>query len=64
MVRKFSEEFHALLNEDVPRQFMRSQDSRSGHLDESDYGKMINSYDGDYPISEDGFIAHYCKEKY
>lgn len=43
---------------------MGSQDSRSGHLVESDYGKMIRSYDGDYPIAENGFIAHYCTEKY
>lgn len=45
MVRKFSERFHMLINEDVPRKFLKSQESRSGRLDERDYGKMLDDYD-------------------
>lgn len=31
-----------LINEEVPREFLKSQE---GHLDERDYGKMLNDYD-------------------
>lgn len=63
MIRNFSEQFHMLINEDVPRKFLRSQDSRSGHLNEEDYGQMLNNYDEKFPVPEDGFIANYCMEK-
>lgn len=62
MIRNFSEQFHMLINEDVPRTFLKSQESRSGHLDEADYGKMLDDYDEKFPVPEDGFIAHYCRE--
>lgn len=51
-----------LINEDVPRKFLKSQESRNGHLNEGDYGKMLDDYDEKFPVPEDGFIAHYCKE--
>lgn len=51
-----------LINEDVPRKFLKSQESRNGHMDERDYGEMLNDYDEKFPAPEDGFIAHYCKE--
>ena len=62
MVRNFSEQFRELINEDVPRKFLRSPESRSGHLNEEDYGKMLDDYDEKFPVPEDGFVAHYCRE--
>ena len=62
MIRKFSERFQGLINEEVPRKFLKSQESRNGHLDEGDYGRMLDNYDEKFPVPEDGFIAHYCKE--
>ena len=41
MIRKFSERFQGLINEEVPRKFLKSQESRNGHLDEGDYGSWI-----------------------
>ena len=62
MVRNFSERFQTLVNEDVPRKFLKSQESRNGHLNEGDYGRMLDDYDEKYPLPQDGFVAHYCKE--
>lgn len=62
MVRNFSERFHVLINEDVPRKFLKSQESRKGRLDERDYGKMLDDYDEKFPVPKDGFIARHCKE--
>lgn len=62
MAKKFSERFCMLINEDVPRSFLKSQESRNGHLNEGDYGQMLNNYDEKFPIPEDGFVAHYCQE--
>lgn len=62
MIRKFSERFQGLINEEVPRKFLKSHESRNGHLDEGDYGRMLDNYDEKFPVPEDGFIAHYCKE--
>lgn len=62
MVRKFSQQFSGLINEKVPRTFLKSQESRQGHLSEADYGKMLDDYDELFPYSKDGFIAHYCSE--
>ena len=62
MIRKFSERFQGSINEEVPRKFLKSQESRNGHLDEGDYGRMLDNYDEKFPVPEDGFIAHYCKE--
>ena len=53
MVRNFSERFQVLINEDVPRKFLKSQESCNGCLDD---------YDEKFPVPEDGFISHYCKE--
>jgi len=52
-----------LINEEVPRKFLKTQESRNGHLDEGDYGKMLDDYDEKFPVPEDGFIASYCREK-
>lgn len=62
MVRNFSERFRVLINEEVPRKFLKSQESRNGRLDERDYGEMFDDYDEKFPVPEDGFVAYYCKE--
>lgn len=59
---KFDERFRNLVNENVPRVFLKSQESRSGHLDETDYGVPLRESKGSLPVPEDGFIAHYCRE--
>lgn len=59
---KFSERFRNLINEDVPRVFLRPQESREGHLDEADYGVPLREVEDLLPVPEDGFIAHYCRE--
>lgn len=63
MVRKFSQQFSKLMNENVPRSFLQSKENRSGHLNEADYGKLLDDYDVIFPASEHGFIAHYCEEQ-
>lgn len=62
MVGKFSEQFHVLVNEDVPRKFLKVHESGDGHVDETDYGRMLDDYDEMFPVLEDGFAAYYCKE--
>lgn len=62
MVRRFSQQFSRLINKDVPRSFLKSQESRHGHLNEVDYGKMLDDYDERFPPADDGFVAHYCYE--
>lgn len=62
MVRKFSQQFSRLVNEKVPRSFLKSQESRQGHLNEADYGKMLDNYDELFPRSKSGFIMQYCDE--
>lgn len=59
---KFKEQFRDLLNEKVPRIFLKSQESRSGHLDESDYGVPLHESEECLPVPEDGFISRYCRE--
>ena len=53
MIRKFSERFQGLINEEVARKFLKSQESRNGHLDEGDYGRMLDNYDEKFPVTED-----------
>ncbi len=63
MVRYFSQKFANLINENVPRSFLQSQENRHGHLNEADYGKPLDDYDVIYSVDKDGFIARYCKEQ-
>lgn len=62
MVRRFSQQYARLINKDVPRSFLKSQESRHGHLTEVDYGKMLDDYDERFPRASGGFIKHYCDE--
>lgn len=63
MVRRFSQQFSRLINKDVPRSYLKSQESRRGHLNEADYGKMLDDYDERFPRAKEGFIMHYCDER-
>lgn len=60
MVRKFSERFKELVNENVPRSFMRLHGGDRYEVDEEDYGIIPAA---DFSRPENGFIATYCEEK-
>ncbi len=62
MLRGFNVRFKNLINEEVPRSFLRSQETRSGRLDEKDYGKPLDDFDEIYSVPEDGFVNRFCKE--
>lgn len=55
-MRRFSEEFADLINEEIPRRFMRLPESEMRELEMQDGVSDM----GEPPA--DGFIANYCRE--
>lgn len=62
MIRKFSQQFLSLINKNVPRSFLQSEESRSRHLNETGYGKLLGDRDKIFPAPEHGFVAHYIAQ--
>lgn len=57
MVINFDERYSMLIDKNVPRKFLISEE-------ELDYRELLkSSIDCDFPFAQDGFIAQYCINK-
>ncbi len=58
MIRKFSEKFSSLINDDVKRTILPSSPEYKEDLDNSDFGERIDYKQ--FKQSKNGFIEKYC----
>ncbi len=59
MVTKLSDQFHDLINFDVPRIMLSPVEDRGGYISDNHENGLIQK---DIKYAENGFIAKYCME--